>query len=95
MFARVTTHEGGDNEKIREFAEKQKAQPNMGLPSGVRRALILGGSERRLFITFFDSREAIAAAEPAFEKLGEQIPDQQRGNRASVEIFEVLTDESM
>jgi hypothetical protein len=67
---------------------------NMGLPEGVRRAVALAGDNRRLFITFFDSREALAAAESAFEAMGDDIPEEARGQRTSVEVFEVVADES-
>jgi len=94
MFARVATLEGGSSEKLREFLDQQKKVENMGLPQGVRRAISLAGENRRLFITFFDSRDAIAAAEPAFDAMGGDVPDQARGRRTSVEVFEILADES-
>lgn len=95
MFARVATQEGGNIEKMREIIEQRKAMENMGLPEGVRRALVLAAENRRLFITFFDSREAIAAAEATFDAMGDDIPKEARGQRASVEVFEVLADESL
>lgn len=95
MFARVATHEGGSIEKMREIVEQRKAMENMGLPEGARRAVVLAGENRRLFITLFDSREAIAAAEATFDAMGDDIPEEARGQRASVEVFEVLADESL
>jgi len=94
MFARIAMLEGGSSEKLRDFLEQQKKVENMGLPQGVRRAISLAGENHRLFITFFDSREAIDAAEPAFDAMGGEIPEQARGRRTSVEVFEVLADES-
>ena len=45
---------------------------------------------RRLFVTFFDSREAIDAAEQRFEAMGDEIPEDIRGRRTSVDTYEVV-----
>ncbi|MGD8330522.1 MAG: hypothetical protein PVJ49_13900 [Acidobacteriota bacterium] len=95
MFARVATHEGGSNEKMREMMDQRKAEGDLGLPEGVRRAVALVGENRRLFIAFFDSREALDAAETAFDAMGDDIPEDVRGRRTSVEVYEVVADESM
>lgn len=94
MFARVAIHDGGSNEKMREIVEQRRGMANMGMPAGVRRAVALAGDNRRLFITFFDSREALTAAEEAFDTMGDDIPEEARGQRTSVEVFEVVADES-
>ena len=44
---------------------------------------------RQLFITVFDSQQAIAAAEEHFEHMGEQIPEEIRGRRVPVRVYEV------
>jgi len=49
----------------------------------------------RLFVTFFDSEEAIRAAEPRFEAMGEEFPEEVRGRRASVDVYEVAVDEQV
>jgi hypothetical protein len=97
MFARVTRHEGGDTEKLREMsAERMAAGPaGLGLPDGCRRAMVLVGDGHRLFVTFFDDATAIVAAEPQFEAMGEEIPEDVRGRRASVDVYEVALDESL
>jgi hypothetical protein len=63
----------------------------MSPPPGVQSVLVLENREddRHLFITFFDSRDAIAAAEARFEQMGDEIPEQLRGRRISVDVFEV------
>ena len=48
-----------------------------------------------MFITFFDSQEAVEAAEASFESMGDEIPEEVRGNRVSVAVYEVLFDQSM
>ena len=42
-----------------------------------------------MFITFFDTREAIAAAEARFEAMGDEIPEEIRGKRVAVGVYEV------
>jgi hypothetical protein len=91
MFARVATFEGGDLERIRDLNNERQAQ-GLTPPEGVRRVLVLQGDEQRLFVTFFDSREAIAAAEPGFESMGDEIPEDVRGRRLSVDVYEVVYD---
>jgi hypothetical protein len=90
MFARVATFEGGDVERLRQLNEERMASGEMNRPPGVKRALLLQGDERRLFVTFFDSREAIEAAEERFESMGNEIPEDIRGRRLSIEVYEVL-----
>lgn len=94
MFARVATFEGGDTERLRQMNEERQASGSMGLPDGLRRALLLNDSTagRRLFITFFDSREAVDAAESQFESMGDEIPEEIRGNRTGVDVYEVVVD---
>ena len=51
--------------------------------------------DRRLFITFFDSREQIDAAEQAFEQMGDEISEEVRGRRLSVDVYEVVFDDQL
>ena len=95
MHARVASFEGGDLERLREMNEERRASGTTGFPEGVTRALVLVDREgnRRLFVTFFESREAIDAAEQHFEAMGEEIPEDVRGRRTSVDVYEVVLDE--
>jgi hypothetical protein len=92
MYARVAAFEGGDVERLRQV----NAQEPPARPEGLRRALLLQhvGANRRLFVTFFDSREAVEAAEARFEQMGDEIPEEVRGRRTSVDTYEVVFDES-
>jgi hypothetical protein len=94
MFARVASFEGGDVERLRQMSDPEN-RPTP--PEGVRRVMLLqsDGGDRRLFITLFDSREAIAAAEERFESMGDEIPEDVRGRRLSVDVYEVLADEAV
>jgi hypothetical protein len=49
---------------------------------------------KRLFISFFDSREALDAAEARFESMGDEIPEDVRGRRTSVAVYEVSFDQA-
>ena len=64
----------------------------MPTPDGMKSAMVLSDKQagRRLFISFFDSAEAIKAAEQQFEKMGDDIPEDVRGNRTSVDVYEVV-----
>lgn len=94
MFARVASFEGGDTERLRQMNEERQASGAMGLPESVRRALVLNDDTtgRRLFITFFDSREQVDAAEAQFNAMGDEIPEEIRGRRTAVDVYEVVFD---
>lgn len=96
MFARVASFEGGDTQRLRQMNDERMASGSANLPEGMRRALLLAdqASGRRLFVTFFDSREAIDAAEARFESMGDEIPEDIRGRRTSVDVYEVVMDEA-
>jgi len=90
MFARVATFEGGDVERLRQANEEAMASGELVLPAGLSRAMVLQGDERRLFVTFFESREALDAAEERFEQMGDEIPEEIRGRRVGVDVYEVV-----
>jgi hypothetical protein len=92
MFARVASFEGGDVERLRQLNEERMDAGTMELPDGLKSAMVLQDSarDRRLFITFFDSKEAIDAAEHRFEAMGDEIPEDIRGRRTSVDTYEVV-----
>jgi hypothetical protein len=62
------------------------------MPDGLRGAFSLAdaASGRQLFITLFESREQIEAAEPMFEQMGDDIPEEIRGRRVSKDYYEVV-----
>ena len=94
MYARVATFEGGDEKRLNQMQEERMSAGTMNIPEGMKRALVLGGHDggRRLFISFFETREAIVAAEQRFEAMGDEIPESVRGRRTSVDVFEVVWD---
>jgi hypothetical protein len=92
MFARVATFEGGDVERLQQLNEERMNAGTMELPEGLKSAMVLQdhGSGRRLFVTMFDSREAVDAAQQRFEAMGDEIPEEIRGRRTSVDVYEVV-----
>ena len=92
MWVRVATFEGGDTEKLRKLSEQRMASGEMTPPEGMNHVLLLADPDknRRLFVTFFDSRDEIAAAESEFEKMGDDLSEDIRGRRTGVEYQEVV-----
>jgi hypothetical protein len=91
MFVRIATFEGGDAERLRELNEERISGGRMIPPPGLKRALVLQG-DRRLFVSFFDTREELDAAAQRFEEMGDEMPEDARGRRVSVDVYEVLYD---
>lgn len=92
MFARVASFEGGDVDRLRELNENRMREGTMDLPAGLTSAMMLQDSAngRRLFVSFFDSREAIDAAQARFETMGDEVPEEIRGRRTAVDVYEVV-----
>jgi hypothetical protein len=88
MWVRVATFEGGDTGKLNKLiAEREITQP-----AGMSSALVLDdtGAKKRKFCAFFDSRDALEAAEAGFDQLGDTIPEEIRGKRTTVHYYEVV-----
>jgi hypothetical protein len=95
MHARVAAFEG-DTSRIDDLIGTIRERMSSGeeIP-GAKRFLMLvdRGGGTSLGITFFDSEESIRTAEPIFEKLGDEVPEELRGRRTSVETYEVVIDD--
>jgi hypothetical protein len=91
MYARVASFEGVDMERMREATE---GSGEMDMPEGMKGGMVLAdeNSGRSIFIAFFDSTEAIQAASEQFDKMGDEIPEDVRGRRTSVDVYEVVWD---
>jgi len=95
MFARVASFEGGDTEKLREMNEQRMQSGESGMPEGVKRILVLNdeGANRRLFITFFESEDALRAAESQFAAMGDEVREDVRGRRTGIDVYQVVFDD--
>lgn len=89
MWARIATFENADIERLRERVGQRPPE----LPAGLRGVLSLVDTDakRQLFITLFGSREEIEAAEPVFERMGDELPEEVRGRRVSRDYYEVAS----
>jgi hypothetical protein len=96
MYARIAAFENRDMSKVDELIAtvEERARSGTDIPDA-KRVLILLDREAgtSLGITFFDTEDAIRRAEPAFERMGDEIPEEMRGRRISIETYEVAIDE--
>jgi hypothetical protein len=92
MWVRVATFEGGDAEKLNTLTDERMSSGEMTPPDGMSSILVLDNKDvnKRKFLAFFDSREALEAAEAGFDKQGDTIPEKIRGRRTSVHYYEVV-----
>ncbi|MHB8643588.1 MAG: hypothetical protein ACYDA3_11980 [Gaiellaceae bacterium] len=89
--ARVATFENGNDAMMREAMES-RGGADMQMPDGLTSSLLLtqDGGKKRLFIAIFDSQGSLDAAAPMFEQMGDEISEDARGKRTSVEVFDVV-----
>jgi hypothetical protein len=91
MYARVAAFENVDTSVVDDLLGRVRQNIDANrLPDAQGGLMLLDRDQRKsLGITFFDSEEKIRAAEPEFERMGDEIPEEQRGRRTSVETYEV------
>ena len=65
MWVRVATFEGGDTEKLDKLMDERMASGEMTPPEGMSSVLVLDDKDagKRKFLAFFESRDALEAAE--------------------------------
>jgi hypothetical protein len=92
MWVRVATFEGADPERANAIVRERMASGEMTPSEGMHSVLILDdqAAKKRKFFAFFDSKEAIEAAESGFDRQGDSIPEEVRGKRTSVHYYEVV-----
>jgi len=92
MYARVAAFESRDMSLADELigTVRERARSGQDLPDA-RRLLMLIDREAgtALGITFFESEDAIRRAEAGFERMADEIPEEMRGRRTSVDVYEV------
>jgi heme-degrading monooxygenase HmoA len=91
MYARVAKFEERDPSLTDKLIERAREQGPATVP-GAKGFLGLLDRERgtSVSITFFDSEEAIRDSEPAFEEMARQFPEDMRGQRKSLDAYEVV-----
>jgi len=92
MWVRVATFVGGDTEKLDKLMDERMSSGEMTPPEGMSSVLVLEDKDakKRKFLAFFDSRDAVEAAEAGFDQQGETIPEEIRGERTSVHYYDVV-----
>jgi heme-degrading monooxygenase HmoA len=90
MYARIASFEGRDASLTDQLIQRVREVGPGSVPDARG---FLGLFDREagtaLGITFFDSEEAIRNSQQAFEDMAQQIPEEMRGRRSSVETYEV------
>jgi hypothetical protein len=92
MYARVAAFENSDMSQIDELIGTIQGRIRAGQEIPAAKGFLMlvdrqGGTS--LGITFFESEDDIRAAEPIFERMGDEIPEDVRGKRTAVETYEV------
>lgn len=96
MIARVATFEGGDADEMRRINNELLVERSSTLPAGLLRVMVLMKDDASWsVISFFADDESARAAEARWEELGDEIPENARGKRVSVESYEVVFDVEM
>ena len=92
MWVRVATFEGVDRAKVDKLMQERMDAGEMTPPEGMHSVLVLDDNDakKRKFLAFFGSRDALEAAEAAFDRQGETLPEDVRGKRTSVHYYEVV-----
>jgi hypothetical protein len=96
MYARVATFENRDMSLADELTGQVRERVRSGQDVPDARGFLMlidRDSRKAVGISFFDSEEAIRQAEPAFERMGDEIPEEMRGRRVSVDTYEVAVQE--
>ncbi len=90
MYARVASFEERDPSLTDELIQRAREQGPASVPDA-RGFLGLFDREHgtSLSITFFDSEEAIRDSAQAFEDMAQHFPEEMRGHRTSVDVYEV------
>ena len=91
MWVRVATFEGGDTDRLDKLMDERMSSGEMTPPEGMSSVLVLDDKDakKRKFLAFFDSRDALDAAEAGFDQQGDTIPEEIRGKRTSVHYYDV------
>jgi hypothetical protein len=96
VIARIATFEGGDVEEMRRINNELLVERPASLPPGVLRVMVLMRDDTHWsVVSFFADEEAARAAEARFEEMGDEIPENVRGRRVSLETYEVAFDVEM
>lgn len=96
MHARIAAFENRDATRTDEFVRRARDRQEGGgeVPDALAMYMLIDrDAGTALGISLFESEEAISAAEPVFERMGDDVPEELRGKRISVDTYEVAIHE--
>jgi len=96
MYARVAAFENRDMSLADELigTVRERARSGQDLPDAKRLLMLIDREAgTALGITFFESEDAIRRAEAGFERMADEIPEEMRGRRTSVDVYEVAIED--
>jgi hypothetical protein len=96
MHARIAAFEATDPSRVDDVIQivKDRSGDEPPIPGALAMLMLVDRAEgKALGVSLFEDEAAIAAAEPAFERLGDEIPEEVRGRRTSVNTYEVVVHE--
>ena len=92
----MATFEGGDAEEMRRINNQLLVERPTEMPAGLLRVMVLMKDDTHWsVVSFFADEDSARAAEARFEEMGDEIPEQVRGKRVSLESYEVAFDVEM
>jgi hypothetical protein len=96
MHARIAAFEATDPSRTDDVirAIKERTGDDPPIPGALAMLMLVDrAAGTALGISLFENEEAINTAEPDFDRLGEEIPEELRGRRTSVNTYEVAVHE--
>ena len=96
MHARVAAFENRDTSRTDELVQLVRDRQSAGteMPDALGMYVLIDrAAGTMLGMSLFESEDAIRAAEPVFERMGNEIPEELRGKRLSVDTYEVALHE--
>ena len=96
MHARIAAFENRDMSRADELVRLVRDRQASGeeIPGALGMYMLVDrAAGAMLGISIFESEDAIRAAEPLFERMGDEVPEEIRGKRVSVDVYEVAIHE--
>jgi hypothetical protein len=96
MHARVAAFENREMSRVDDLVQilRERAGGEEPVPGALAMYMLIDRfAGTALGVSLFENEEAIKTVEPEFERLGDEIPEELRGRRTSVDIFEVALHE--
>jgi hypothetical protein len=96
MHARIAAFENREMSRVDDLVQilRERAGDEEPVPGALAMYMLIDRSAgTALGVSLFENEATIKAVEPEFERLGDEIPEELRGRRVSVDVFEVALHE--